>query len=91
VVEGGIAHDLADAGVPLLIDGEKRWWRLDEDGEDEADGAFCPQQILVRNLIRVFLRDGGDLRFEAEDVALEGIDTGHPPGPLPDGDGTWQE
>jgi DNA-binding CsgD family transcriptional regulator len=78
----------ADAGVPLLIDGEKRWWRMDEDGEDEVDGAFCPQQILVRNLILVFLRDGGDLRFEAGDVAVEGIDTDHPSGPLPDGDGT---
>ncbi|MFG1645823.1 4-hydroxybenzoate 3-monooxygenase [Amycolatopsis sp. NPDC049252] len=74
VVEGSTSHDTADAGMPLLIDGKKRLWKT---GEDD-DGAFCPQQILVRNLIAVFLRDGGDLRFEAEDVALEGIDTERP-------------
>ncbi|MEA5367346.1 4-hydroxybenzoate 3-monooxygenase [Amycolatopsis sp., V23-08] len=75
VVEGSTSHDSADAGMPLLIDGKKRLWKT---GEDDDGGAFCPQQILVRNLIAVFLRDGGDLRFEAEDVALEGIDTDRP-------------
>lgn len=77
VVEGSTSHESSDAGMPLLIDGETRWWKMDLD-DDEADGAFCPQQVLVRNLIRVFLRDGGDLRFEAEDVALEGIGTESP-------------
>ncbi|MEO3863236.1 4-hydroxybenzoate 3-monooxygenase [Acrocarpospora sp. B8E8] len=77
VVEG---HSLgaSDSVMPMLIDGEKRYWKMDEDDEDDADGAYCPQQILVRNLIKVFLRDGGDLRFEAEDVSLEGIDTERP-------------
>jgi p-hydroxybenzoate 3-monooxygenase len=41
-------------------------------GDDgEVDGVFCPQQVLVRNLIAVFLRDGGDIRFEADDVDLD--------------------
>ncbi|GAA1985755.1 4-hydroxybenzoate 3-monooxygenase [Amycolatopsis minnesotensis] len=40
--------------------------------EDNGDGRFCPQQVLVRNLIDVFVGDGGDLRFEA-DVSLENI------------------
>jgi p-hydroxybenzoate 3-monooxygenase len=39
---------------------------------DDGDGRFCPQQVLVRNLIEVFVSDGGDLRFDA-DVALENI------------------
>jgi p-hydroxybenzoate 3-monooxygenase len=78
VVEGGVGHDSGDAGMPLLIDGEKRLWKQDSDDSDDTDGAFCPQQVVVRNLIKVFLRDGGDLRFEAEDVALEGIDTDRP-------------
>jgi p-hydroxybenzoate 3-monooxygenase len=78
VVEGGIGHDSGDAGMPLLIDGEKRLWKRAEDDEEDDDGAFCPQQVVVRNLIKTFLRDGGDLRFEAEDVALEGLGTERP-------------
>ncbi|WP_406632814.1 4-hydroxybenzoate 3-monooxygenase [Amycolatopsis sp. WGS_07] len=66
----------SDVVLPLMVDGERRAWRMDAD-EDGA-GAFIPQQVLVRNLIRIFLRDGGDLRFGAEDVALEGLDTEQP-------------
>ncbi|MER6845901.1 4-hydroxybenzoate 3-monooxygenase [Streptomyces platensis] len=77
VVEG---HSLGglDSGVPLLIDGERRQWKRGDDDSEDADGVFCPQQVLVRNLIKVFLRDGGDLRFGAEDISLHDIDTGHP-------------
>ncbi|MEU7579936.1 FAD-dependent monooxygenase [Streptomyces sp. NPDC041068] len=79
----GYSHRDSDTGIPLLIDGEMRQWRMadDEVGADDGDGgdgAYCPQQILVRNLIRIFLRDGGDLRFAAEDVSLHGVDTDHP-------------
>lgn len=72
----GPSHDSSDASMPLIIDGEKREWKMDD--YDNAEGAFVPQQVLVRNLIRIFLRDGGDLRFEAEDISLEGLDTEHP-------------
>ncbi|WP_405163241.1 4-hydroxybenzoate 3-monooxygenase [Nocardia sp. NBC_01499] len=58
------------AGFPLLIDGEPRLW---DAADDDSEGIFCPQQILVRNLIKVFLRDGGDLRFEAADISLEDL------------------
>ncbi|GHC52851.1 FAD-dependent monooxygenase [Streptomyces flavofungini] len=71
----GHSHGDSDSGMPLLIDGEKRQWKR---GEDDVDGAFCPQQVLVRNLIRVFLRDGGDLRFEARDLSLHDIGTEQP-------------
>ncbi|MCZ1005972.1 4-hydroxybenzoate 3-monooxygenase [Streptomyces lydicus] len=76
VVEGH-SHGDSDSGVPLLIEGEKRRWKVEDDSED-VDGVFCPQQVLVQNLIKVFLRDGGDLRFGAEDVSLHGIDTANP-------------
>ncbi|WP_328610611.1 4-hydroxybenzoate 3-monooxygenase [Amycolatopsis sp. NBC_00345] len=78
VVEEISTGDSADPGMPLLVDGQKRLWKMDGHGEDEADSAFCPQQVLVRNLIKLFLRDGGDLRFESEDISLEGVETDSP-------------
>ncbi|WP_033292656.1 4-hydroxybenzoate 3-monooxygenase [Amycolatopsis jejuensis] len=72
----GPSHADDDAPMPLIVDGEKRAWNM-EDYED-AEGAFVPQQVLVRNLIRIFLRDGGDLRFEAGDIALDGLDSERP-------------
>ncbi|MTD54060.1 4-hydroxybenzoate 3-monooxygenase [Amycolatopsis pithecellobii] len=75
VVEGP-SQDSSDAAMLLIIDGEKREWNMDD--YEDAEGAFVPQQVLVRNLIRTFLRDGGDLRFEAEDIALDDLDTERP-------------
>ncbi|EOD64171.1 4-hydroxybenzoate 3-monooxygenase [Amycolatopsis vancoresmycina DSM 44592] len=72
----GAAHDSSDEPMPLIIDGEEREWKMDD--HEDAESVFLPQQILVRNLIRVFLRDGGDLRFEADDISLDGLDTEHP-------------
>jgi p-hydroxybenzoate 3-monooxygenase len=69
----GYSADAPD--MPMLIDGQTRYWKQREDGDDEA--IFCPQQVLVANLTRIFLRDGGDLRFEAADVSLEDV-TGKP-------------
>jgi 4-hydroxybenzoate 3-monooxygenase len=70
--------DPTESEMPLLIDGEKRLWKMGDSGDDEVSSAFCPQQVLVRNLIKVFLRDGGDLRFESEDICLDGVDTASP-------------
>ncbi len=72
----GAGHHSTDVAMPLIIDGEKRGWRMN--GDEDAEGVFLPQQVLVRNLIRMFLRDGGDLRFEAEDISLEDLDTERP-------------
>jgi p-hydroxybenzoate 3-monooxygenase len=72
-VIGGVAVE------PLLnfrIDGETRTLAFGPD--EHRDGRFCPQQVLVRNLIDVFVSDGGDLRFEA-DVTLENIAGGERP------------
>jgi len=41
-------------------------------------GRLVPQQFLVQRLITTFLEGGGDLRFEALDVALHEIDSDRP-------------
>jgi 4-hydroxybenzoate 3-monooxygenase len=69
----GASHDSSAATMPLIIDGEKREWKMD----DYDEGVFCPQQVLVRNLIKIFLRDGGDLRFEAENISPDDLDAKH--------------
>ncbi|MEV0262400.1 4-hydroxybenzoate 3-monooxygenase [Streptomyces sp. NPDC050617] len=74
--ERGLADRVLDGAPfePVLnfrIDGGTRPFRYVTD--DHVDGRFCPQQVLVRNLIDVFVSDGGDLRFEAEDVVLEDV------------------
>lgn len=61
-----------------ISQGEGGFW-IDEvalplDLDDESEAVYCPQQILVRNLTDVFLRGGGDLRYEAEEIALTGLD-----------------
>ncbi|MFJ2259670.1 4-hydroxybenzoate 3-monooxygenase [Streptomyces sp. NPDC087844] len=47
-------------------------------GDDSDESLYCPQQVLVRNLTDLFLRDGGDLRYEAADVSPRDI-TGERP------------
>ncbi|MFI6906179.1 4-hydroxybenzoate 3-monooxygenase [Nonomuraea sp. NPDC050394] len=79
--EWGLA-DRVLGGVPFepvlnfRIDGQTRPFRYVTD--DHGDGRFCPQQVLVHNLIDVFVSDGGDLRFEAEDLTLEDITGSRP-------------
>ncbi|MEU0336386.1 4-hydroxybenzoate 3-monooxygenase [Streptomyces sp. NPDC006193] len=78
--EWGLEEVLAGTPVPqdgsgFYIDGQAL--RFDVDDEDD-ESLFCPQQVLVRNLTDVFLRDGGDLRYEAADVSLENV-TGERP------------
>jgi len=71
VVEG---NPITEAEGGFFIDGEE----MPVDTGDDNESLYCPQQVLVRNLTDVFLRDGGDLRFEAAEVALEDVD-GHSP------------
>jgi len=68
------------------IDGYEMPIEFDED--DNADSVSCPQQVLVRNLTNVFLRDGGDLRFEAADVRLSDLTGVHPQAEYVDRAGT---
>ncbi|MET9890857.1 4-hydroxybenzoate 3-monooxygenase [Streptomyces sp. NPDC006465] len=71
VVEG---NPIIEAEGGFFIDGEE----MPIDTGDDNESLYCPQQVLVRNLTDAFLRDGGDLRFEAADVTLEDL---HGPDP----------
>ncbi|MFD4638313.1 4-hydroxybenzoate 3-monooxygenase [Lentzea sp. NPDC058436] len=62
-------YSAESSDMPMLIDGETRYWKHDEDDTGD-DAIFCPQQVLVTNLTAIFLREGGDLRFEASDVSI---------------------
>ncbi len=70
------------------IDGYEMPTEFDEDDND--DSVSCPQQVLVRNLTNVFLRDGGDLRYEATDIILEDLDSERPLLRCHDTDGSMQ-
>lgn len=65
---------IPDSEGGFFIDGEE----MPIDVGDDNESLFCPQQVLVRNLTDVFLRDGGDLRYEAADVSLHDIDGERP-------------
>ncbi|MER5398171.1 4-hydroxybenzoate 3-monooxygenase [Streptomyces sp. NPDC002599] len=58
----------------FFIDGEE----MPIDTGDDNESLYCPQQVLVRNLTDIYLRDGGDLRFEAADVTLENLHGANP-------------
>lgn len=80
--EWGLAKRIVD-GFPhdgvleFRVDGESRL--VDEAGATGGlQARLCPQQVLVRRLIAALLEDGGDLRFEAADVTLDGL-TGDQP------------
>lgn len=67
----------ADNRLEIRVDGVSRFFG-DDPYTSKLSGRLVPQQALVRNLIRAFIEDGGDLRFEAADVALDGLDTDRP-------------
>jgi p-hydroxybenzoate 3-monooxygenase len=67
-----LGGSMADGRLEIRVDGEPRVLRTDA-GIDGPPSALCPQQVLVRNLIEVFLEGGGDLRFEASGVSLDGL------------------
>ncbi|WP_377271788.1 4-hydroxybenzoate 3-monooxygenase [Peterkaempfera sp. SMS 1(5)a] len=61
-----------DGVLEFRVDGESRL--VDEAGATgDLKGRLCPQQIMVQRLIAALLEDGGDLRFQAADVALDGL------------------
>ncbi|WNE98371.1 4-hydroxybenzoate 3-monooxygenase [Streptomyces luomodiensis] len=88
--EWGLEEVLEGDPIPhseggFYIDGQAMPIDVDD---DDNDSLYCPQQTLVRNLTDVFLRDGGDLRYEAVDVALEDITGERPVVRYQDADGT---
>jgi p-hydroxybenzoate 3-monooxygenase len=80
----------ADNSLEIRIDGETRLLGTDAFSTQNV-GQLVPQQALVRNLIAALLADGGDLRFDVADVALDGVDTDHPLVRYAGTDGTVRE
>lgn len=73
-VFAGHATEVTDSPLmPVIIDGDTHYWNAA--GDDHPDGVFCTQQALVRNLIAIFLRDGGDLRFGVDQLDIADLDT----------------
>ncbi|WP_240167433.1 FAD-dependent monooxygenase [Streptomyces noursei] len=76
--EWGLADVVKDGSSPKEITGgtwlDGGMYPLGFEDVD-TDAVFRPQQVLVRNLTDAFLEAGGDLRFEALDVSLAGIDS----------------
>jgi p-hydroxybenzoate 3-monooxygenase len=58
--------------IEIRVDGTGRLFHQHEHARG-VRSVSCPQQILVRRLIGTFLDGGGDLRFEAQDVALHDV------------------
>jgi len=80
----------ADNTLEIRVDGQTRL--LGQDGySQESAGQAVPQQALVRNLVAAFLADGADLRFDAADVTLHGIDGERPVVGYADADGNARE
>jgi p-hydroxybenzoate 3-monooxygenase len=44
------------------------------DGGDNDEALFIPQKVLISNLADTFLRGGGDLRYEADNVTIRNED-----------------
>ncbi|HUQ54683.1 4-hydroxybenzoate 3-monooxygenase [Lentzea sp.] len=77
VFAGSPEHSMG-SDIPMIVEGETRYWKQgDDDDQTEDESIFCPQQVLVANLTAIFLREGGDLRYEAADVSVEDV-TGRP-------------
>jgi len=68
---------LVHRGLELRFDGEGH--RIDLSGlTDGRTITIYGQQEVVKDLIAARLGDGGDIRFEVEDVALDGLTTDAP-------------
>jgi len=92
--EWGLEHLLgrfpANNSLEIRVDGETRLLGADQH-TNETVAQLVPQQALVRNLIAAFLADGGDLRFEAADVTVHGLDGDKPVVRYTGSDGTARE
>ena len=80
----------ADNTIEVRVDGEPVFIGRDAHAQEYV-GVMAPQQALVRNLIATFVADGGDLRFEAADVALSSLGSQRPVVSYTDGQGTAHE
>jgi p-hydroxybenzoate 3-monooxygenase len=88
---GHVLHGFPGEGfLEVRVDGRPRLLAEDLPGMEGASKSV-PQQSLVRGLIAALLADGGDLRFEATDVALHELDSDRPVVSYTDPDGEAHE
>ncbi|GII82253.1 4-hydroxybenzoate 3-monooxygenase [Sphaerisporangium siamense] len=73
LADGVLAGVPGDGGLEIRVDGEPRFLDFAELSGGRT-GRLIPQQMLVRRLIGSFEEGGGDLRFDAAEVALHGLD-----------------
>lgn len=76
--------------LEVRVDGEPHLL-ADRLPETEGANSAIPQQALVRGLIAALVADGGDVRFEAADVALHDLDGDRPLVTYTDADGEPHE
>ena len=88
---GGLLGDFpSDTTLEIRVDGRPHLLGRDELSR-RCPARLTPQQVLVRNLISSFADDGGDLRFQAAEVTLAGLEADQPVVSYRDPAGTWHE
>jgi p-hydroxybenzoate 3-monooxygenase len=80
----------ADSLLEIRYDGVPRFLNVTELAGGRH-GYLVPQQLLVRRLVALLVEEGVDLRFDAADVTVHGIDGPQPRVAYRDADGTLCE
>ena len=81
-----LAGVAVDNVLEIRTDGEPRFLNVAELAGGRHS-RLMPQQFLVRRLVATFLEDGGDVRFDAAEVALHDITDARPTVTYRDGSG----
>jgi p-hydroxybenzoate 3-monooxygenase len=88
---GGLLGDFpSDTTLEIRVDGRPYLLGRDELSR-RCPARLTPQQVLVRNLVSTFVDGGGDLRFQAAEVTLAGLEGGQPTVSYRDPADTWHE
>ncbi|MCC6827333.1 MAG: 4-hydroxybenzoate 3-monooxygenase [Novosphingobium sp.] len=81
-----------DGSIEFRVDGKPRPFKQDLTGASHAPLArVIPQNVLMFNLIDFLKKNGADMRFEVEDVAIENADGDRPLVRFTQADGTQCE
>lgn len=89
-LDGLLGNFPSDTTLEIRVDGRPHLLGRDE-LSCRCPARLTPQQVLVRNLISSFVDDGGDLRFQAAEVTLAGLEADQPTVSYRDSAGTWHE
>ena len=92
--DAGIGEQILGGAPPdtqqeVRVDGQSHF--LDVPAIAGRSGRIVPQQVVVQRLLATYLENGGDLRFEAQDVAIHDLESDQPRVTYRDPDGTDHE